>query len=114
MRSCKPSYNKSTAILWQGGQDHPRIEGGNHQIGDRTDALENKFDDLVNYVQLLEEENSTLKHSQLQLQREDLENRERRQNLRFWGIPETVGDDKLRSYLLGLFNTLASTAVDYD
>lgn len=66
-------------------------------IGERTDALENKFDDLVQYVQVLKEENSVLKHlvSQLQLQQEDLENRERRQNLHFRGIPETVGGQQI-------------------
>lgn len=33
------------------------------QIGEHTDALENTIVDLVQYVQVLEEENSALKHS---------------------------------------------------
>lgn len=71
---------------------------------------------MVNYVQVLEEENHSLKHSisQLQLQQEDLENRERWQNLCFRGIPETVGINTLCPYLLGLFNTLAPAVVDID
>lgn len=75
------SYINEPAIL-------PRkLESSHRSLGeDRTDSmdtLETKFDDLIQYVQALEEENSTLKHgvSQLQLQQEDLENRERRQNL---------------------------------
>lgn len=57
-----------------------------------------------------------MKHSvsQLQLQQEDLENRERCQNLHFRGIPETIGDNTLRQYLLGLFNTLAPKIADID
>lgn len=39
---------------------------------------------------------------------------ERGQNLRFRGIPETVGDNTLHPYLLGLFNTLAPTVVGID
>lgn len=92
------------------------LRGEIDQIGERTDTLENKFDEMINYVQAIEEENHNLRLSvsQLQLQQEDLENRERRQNLRFRGIPETVGDSDLRTYLLGLFNTLAPTVVDID
>lgn len=61
------------------------LRGEITQIGERADALQNKFDEMVNYVQALEEENYTLKLSvsQLQLQQKDLENRERRQNLCF-------------------------------
>lgn len=49
----------------------------------------------------LEEDNAALKHnvSQIQLQQEDLENRERCQNLRIRGVPETVNDKELRAYL---------------
>lgn len=52
-------------------------------FGERTDTLENEFDELVQYVHVLEEDNATLKHtvSQIQIQQEGLENRERRQNL---------------------------------
>lgn len=92
------------------------LRGEINQIGERTDALEYKFDKMVNYVQAIEEENHNLRHtvSQLQLQQEDLENRERTQNLRFRGIPETVGDSALRPFFLGLFYTMAPTAVDVD
>ena len=57
-----------------------------------------------------------MKHtlSQLQLQQEDLENRERRQNLRIRGVPESVTDKELRPYLLGLFVTLAPHIPDID
>ena len=92
------------------------LRGEINQLGERTDTLENKFDEMINYVQAIEEENHNLRISvsQLQIQQEDLENRERRQNLRFRGIPETVGDPDLRTYLLGLFNTMAPTIVDID
>lgn len=92
------------------------LRGEITQIGDRTDTLENKFDEMVNYVQAIEEENHNLRLSvsQLQLQQEDLENRERRQNLRFRGILETVCDSELRPYLLSLFNNLVPSVVDID
>lgn len=77
------------------------------QIGERTDMLETKFYDMIQYVHAQEEENSSLKHSQLQLHQEDMENRERHQNLNIRGVPETVVDNKLCDYLLGLFNFLA-------
>lgn len=69
-----------------------RVEIG--QLGDRTDTLESKFDELVQYVQVLEDDNVAIKHSvtQLQAQQEDLENRECRQNLRIRDIPEAVED----------------------
>lgn len=65
---------------------------------------------------MLNEENSALKHtvSQLQLQQEDLENREFHQNLHIQGVLETVSDNNLCSYLLGLFNTLAPDMADKD
>lgn len=74
------------------------------------------MDELVNYVQVLEEDSHTLKQqiSQLHSQQEDLENRERRQNLCIRGILETVGDAQLQDYLLVLFATLAPTIPDID
>lgn len=77
-------------------------------MGERTDTLENKFDELTQYVHVLEEDNATMKHtiSQLQLQQKYLEKRERHQNLRIRVIPGTVSDKELRPYLLGLFITL--------
>lgn len=52
-----------------------KLRGEITQIGECTDALVTKFDDLVQYVLALEEKNSALKHtvSQLQLQQEDQE-----------------------------------------
>lgn len=86
------------------------------QIDECTDALKMKFDELVQCVQALEEEKSTLKHtiSQLQLQQEDLENRKWCQNLHIREVSESVDDNNLRPYLLGLFNTLAPTIADID
>lgn len=74
-----------------------KLDAKLNQIGERTDALEYKLDEMVNYVQAIEEENYNPRHtvSQLQVQQEDLENRARRQNLHFRGIPETVGDPAL-------------------
>lgn len=88
------------------GKNSQKLKGEIDQLGERTDNLETKFDDLVQYVHVLEEENSTLKHAvtQLQSQQENLENRERRQNLRIRGVLETLSDNNLHSYLLGLFN----------
>lgn len=67
------------------------LRGEIDQLGESIHTLETKFDNIVQYVHLLEEENSALKHtvSQLQLQHEDLENREQRQNLRIKGVPQT-------------------------
>lgn len=92
------------------------LRGEIDQLGDRTDTLESKFDELVKYVHVLEEDNVTLKQSifQVQSQQEDLENRERRQNVRIRGIPETVPDKEIRPYLLGLFVAMAPHIPDID
>lgn len=52
--------------------------------------LETKFDDTFQYVHDLEDENFSLKHKllQFQLHQEDLENRERHQNLRIRGVSD--------------------------
>lgn len=51
-------------------------------LGKRTDTLQNKFDHMVQYVHILEGDNTALKHtaSQLTSQQEVLENRERHQH----------------------------------
>lgn len=92
------------------------LRGEITQLGERTDTLETKFNELVQYVQVLEEDNATIKHTvpQLQAQQKDLENRECRQNLQVRGIPETVGDQDIRPYLLNLFNMVAPNIPDID
>ena len=91
------------------------LRGEIDQLGERTDTLESKFDNMVQYVHVIEEENANLKNlvSQLQIQ-EDLENRERRQNLRIRGVPESIPDKEIRPYLLALFVTLAPHIPDID
>lgn len=86
------------------------------QLGEYTATLEIKFDETLQYVQALEEKNTSLKNSVslLQLQQEDLENRERRQNLRICGVLENVADNNIRPYLIGLFNHLTPNIVDID
>lgn len=76
-------------IAHEMGKLAKELRGEIGQLGDRTDTLESKFDELVQYVQVLEEDNAAMKHSvtQLQAQQEDLENRECRQNLQIRGIP---------------------------
>lgn len=103
-------------IAQEVGKLAKELRGEIDQLGDRTDTLENKLDELVQYVQVLEEDNAAIKHSvtQLQAQQEDLENRERRQNLRIRGIPEKIEDRDLRSYLLSLFNVVAPNIPDID
>lgn len=73
------------------------LRGEIDQLGECTDTLESKFDDMVQYVHVLEEENAILKNavSQLQIQQEDLENRERWQNLRIRGVPESITDKEI-------------------
>lgn len=92
------------------------LRGEIDQLGERTDHLETKFDDMVQYVHVLEEENAGLKNavSLLQTQQEDLENRERRQNLRFRGVPESIPDKEIRSYLLALFVKLVPHIPDIE
>lgn len=51
---------------------------------------------------------------QLQMQQEDLENRERRQNLRIRGVPENVPDKEIHPFILDLFVTLAPHIPDID
>lgn len=108
--------NISHTIATEVGKIAQDLRGEIALVEERTDRLENKMDELINYVQVLEEDNHTLKQqiTLLQSQQEDLENRERRQNLRIRGVPETVGDAQLHEYLLGLFVTLAPTIPDID
>lgn len=94
------------------GKIAKELRGEIDQLGECTDTLENKFDELVQYVHVLEEDNATIKHtvSQLQLQQKDLENRQRHQNLRICGVPESISDKELHLTLfeqLTLFVTLA-------
>lgn len=81
------------------------------QLGERTVTLETKFNETIHYLQTLEEENACLKYSvsQLQLQQQDLENRERSQNFRICGVSEKVSHN-IRSFLLGLFNNQVNHA----
>lgn len=92
------------------------LRGEIDQLRECTATLENKFDETVQYMHALEEENAFLKHtvSQIQLQQEDLENRERRSNVQIRGVHETVNDKELRAYLLNLFVTLAPHIPDVD
>lgn len=109
-------HDLTRSIPKEVGKIAHELRGEIDQLGERTNTLENKFDELTQYVHVLEEDNSNLKHtvSLLQLQQEDLENRERRQNLRIRGVPEAVSDKELRPYLLGLFVTLAPHIPDID
>ncbi|CAH2283407.1 Hypothetical predicted protein, partial [Pelobates cultripes] len=77
-------------------------------IGDRTSNLENKTDELcvahnevVDKIQKLSEENSSLK-SKLA----DMEDRSRRQNVRFRGIPDDISQDALPAHILSICKAL--------
>ncbi|CAH2252641.1 Hypothetical predicted protein [Pelobates cultripes] len=77
-------------------------------IGDRTNHLENKTDELciahnevVDKVQKLSEENSLLRDKLA-----DMEDRSRRQNIRFRGIPDDVTQEALPAHILSICNTL--------
>ena len=63
-------------------------------LGSRTETLETKMEELEIYTQDYQSELETLKEENMALQTklEDFENRARRSNLRFRGIPETVLD----------------------
>lgn len=78
--------------------------------------LHNLTQNITKEVWKIEEDNTALKHtvSQIQLQQEDLENREQRQNLRIHGVPETISDKEIHLYLLGLFVTLAPHIPEID
>ncbi|CAH2319139.1 Hypothetical predicted protein [Pelobates cultripes] len=72
------------------------------ELGDRNDNLEVKADDLClahiemdDKPQKIEEENTKLWHKIA-----DLEDRARRNNARFRGIPESVSTDKFVDYIL--------------
>lgn len=83
-------------------------------LGECTDTLETKFDELVQYDHVLEEDNAALKHtvSQFQMQQEDLENRQLCQNLQIRGVPETISEKEIVPYLLRLFVNLAPHITD--
>lgn len=85
-------------------------------LGERTDTLETKFDDMVQYVHVLEYENATLKNAMMQLlmQQKDLKNRECRQNLWIRGVPESITDKEICPYLLTLFIYIAPDIPDID
>lgn len=76
------------------GKITQELRGEINQFGKRTDTLEKNFYELVHYVHVLEKDNTALKHtvSQIQLQQEDLENRERCQNVQICGVPESISD----------------------
>lgn len=78
-------------------------------IGDRTAQMEQATEALTQRQAILEDENSTLQEEveKLKSMQEDLENRERRQNLRVRGIPNTVTPADLRTYLRSLFSTIS-------
>lgn len=73
-------------------------------LGDRTDKLETYTDDIAQRLIYVEEDNAALKGEvgYLQDMCEDLENRSRRQNLRFRGIPEEIAPPEISSYLKDL------------
>ena len=64
------------------------------ELGGRTEVLETKMDDLEAYTQDCVSEIDTLKEENLILQNrlEEFENRARRSNLRFRGLPESIID----------------------
>ncbi|CAH2277000.1 Hypothetical predicted protein [Pelobates cultripes] len=83
-------------------------------LGDRTSHLENKSDelcaahnDVVDKLQKLSEDNNTL-----QLKLADLEDRSRRQNVRFRGVPDDISHDALPAFILSICKTLAPDLPD--
>lgn len=66
-------------IAQEVGKISRELRGEINELGEHTATLETTFDETIHYLQPLEEENVSLKHSdsQLKLQQEDLENRER-------------------------------------
>lgn len=73
-------------------------------LGDCTDKLETYTDDIAQRLIYVEEDNATLKGEFFQLRdmSEDLENRSRRQNLSFRGIPEEITPSEIPGYLKDL------------
>ncbi|CAH2301001.1 Hypothetical predicted protein, partial [Pelobates cultripes] len=83
-------------------------------LGDRTSHLENKSDELcvahnevVDKLQKLSEDNNTL-----QLKLADLEDRSRRQNVRFRGIPDDISHDALPAFILSICKSLVPDLPD--
>lgn len=78
------------------------------QLGDRTDKMENTMDEMINSYNALADEHNALQsdYAQLKLLCEDLENRNRRNNLRIRGIPDAVKQIDLKAYLHEFFATL--------
>ncbi|CAH2276946.1 Hypothetical predicted protein, partial [Pelobates cultripes] len=77
-------------------------------LGDRTSHLENRTEELcvahnevVDEIQKISEENAALK-----LKLADIEDRSRRQNIRFRGIPDDVSHDSLPAYILSICKSL--------
>ncbi|CAH2315893.1 Hypothetical predicted protein [Pelobates cultripes] len=98
--------------------DFHRIDGDLRKeiasVGERTSHLENKTEELctahnevVDKLQKLAEENYTLK-----LKLADLEDRSRRQNIRFRGIPDVVSQDALSAYILSICRSLVPDLLD--
>ncbi|CAH2319718.1 Hypothetical predicted protein [Pelobates cultripes] len=83
-------------------------------LGERTSHLENKSDELcvahnevVDKLQKLSEDNNML-----QLKLADLEDRSRRQNVRFRGIPDDISHDALPAYILSICKILVPDLPD--
>ncbi|XP_063818782.1 uncharacterized protein LOC135056932 [Pseudophryne corroboree] len=74
-------------------------------LGDRTDHLESKMDEVVAFQQGVEDDVHTLKQEMRLIleHQEDQDNRARRNNLRIRGIPEEVDMTSLPGFLKKLF-----------
>lgn len=78
------------------------------ELGNRTDKIETTVDDITQSHNELLEENLAIRAelNQIKILCEDLENRNRRSNIRIRGIPETIKQPDLKAYLRNLFSTL--------
>ncbi|CAH2300985.1 Hypothetical predicted protein [Pelobates cultripes] len=93
------NFNKSISDLRKDVQE----------LGDRTAHMENRMgeyaeahNDMADHVQHLEQELSACQNKLM-----DLEDRSRRHNIRFRGIPEAIKQADIAAHLTDLFKTLA-------
>ncbi len=72
---------------------HAEFDGNLNVVSEQAGANTSRLDDLIRRIEFLENENQILKNWQI-----DTENRDKRTNLVLVGVPETVGDQELKTF----------------
>ncbi|XP_053545327.1 rabenosyn-5 [Bombina bombina] len=100
--------NQTYSITKEIQRNHAELRKEMSEIGDRVDSLERKQDDIAtDQTNLLTYSESLAEQiNQLEFKLADVEDRARRNNVRFRGIPEDIQPAELQNFLKDLFKDL--------